>query len=289
MLKIFNLNGISLQIRSKQETSSASIKQHGMSFDLSEFQPNTLKSTCDLSVHQPQVSIVNHDHFVIFTWLSTYIIMHWPKRSNLEQELSSSRFNFLFLWKTLQSNLSWLHKTFSSLATLKKRPSKDRLSLTSESESGMLHEDLPMRQKAGEVALLVLDLLILLRARWVITGEVKVAESSTRSRHDLLELLLVVVLEAVLLLVIALVVVILLDVVVLVGGVELLPLGVVDDEVGGITALKTAPRRSPPLLVELVQCTELSHQQGDHSAHQKLRPKKTKQTLKKMRQWCWQG
>jgi hypothetical protein len=54
--------------------------------------------------------------------------------------------------------------------------------------------------------------------------------------HHLLEPLL-------LLLVLALAVVVLLGVVVLVGGgVELLPLGVVDDEVGGVTALEAAPR-----------------------------------------------
>jgi hypothetical protein len=29
-----------------------------------------------LSVHQPQVSKVHHDHFAIFTWLSTHIIVH---------------------------------------------------------------------------------------------------------------------------------------------------------------------------------------------------------------------
>jgi hypothetical protein len=68
----------------------------------------------------------------------------------------------------------------------------------------------------------------------------------------------------VLLLVIALAIVIPLGVVVLVrGGVELLSLGAVGDEVGGITVLKAAPRRSPPLLAELVQGTKLSHQQGD--------------------------
>jgi hypothetical protein len=71
--------------------------------------------------------------------------------------------------------------------------------------------------KAGEVAWLVLDLLILLGAGGVIAGEVKVVESSTRSRHHLLELLLLVVLEAVLLPVITLAVVIPLGVVVLVG------------------------------------------------------------------------
>jgi hypothetical protein len=39
-------------------------------------------------------------------------------------------------------------------------------------------------------------------------------------------------------------------VVVLVGGVQLLPLGAVSDEVGGVAALKAAPRRPPPLLAE---------------------------------------
>jgi hypothetical protein len=95
---------------------------------------------------------------------------------------------------------------------------------------------------------------------------VKVADGSTRSRHHLLELLLLLlfVLEAVLLLVIALAVVVPLGVVVLVrGAVELLPLRAVGDEVGGVGALEVAPRRSPPLLAELVQGKELSHQQGN--------------------------
>jgi hypothetical protein len=68
----------------------------------------------------------------------------------------------------------------------------------------------------------------------------------------------------VLLLVIALAVVIPLGVVVLVGGgVKLLSLGAVGDEVGDVTALEAAPRRSPPLLVEDVQSSKLSHQHGD--------------------------
>jgi hypothetical protein len=61
--------------------------------------------------------------------------------------------------------------------------------------------------------------------------------------HDLLELLLLLVPEAILLLVVTLVAGVVLDgVVVLVGGVELLPLGAVGDEVGGVTALEAAPR-----------------------------------------------
>jgi hypothetical protein len=104
--------------------------------------------------------------------------------------------------------------------------------------------------KAGEVTHLALGPLILLRAGGVIAGEVKEAEGSTRLGHHLLELLLLVP-KAVLLLIVALAVVISLGVVVLVGGgVELLPLGGVGDEVGGVTALKAAPRRSPPLFAE---------------------------------------
>jgi hypothetical protein len=118
--------------------------------------------------------------------------------------------------------------------------------------------------KVGEVARLALGPLILLRAGGFVTGEVEVAEGGTRSGHYLLELLLLVVPEAVLLLALSLVTgVIPVVVVVLVGGVKLLPLGAVDDEVGGVAALEAAPTRPPPLLAELVQSLELSRQQGD--------------------------
>jgi hypothetical protein len=118
--------------------------------------------------------------------------------------------------------------------------------------------DVPRRlaheAKAGEVARLALGPLILLRAVGVIIGEVKVTEGCTRLGHHLLELLLVVAPEAVLLLALTLVVgVVPVVVVVLVGGgVELLPLGAVDDEVGGVTTLEAAPTRPPPLLAEPV-------------------------------------
>jgi hypothetical protein len=64
-----------------------------------------------------------------------------------EKEFSSSRFNLLFLRKTLQSNLPWLRRTFLSSTTLKERPSGGRSSFTSESESKMCREDLSMRQR----------------------------------------------------------------------------------------------------------------------------------------------
>jgi hypothetical protein len=113
--------------------------------------------------------------------------------------------------------------------------------------------------KAGEVARLTLGPLILLEAGGVIAEEVEVADGCTHSGHHLLKLLLIP--EVVLLLIVSLVVVVPLGVVVLVGGgVELLPLGAVSDEVDGVTALEAAPRRSPPLLAELVQSSELSRQ-----------------------------
>jgi hypothetical protein len=57
----------------------------------------------------------------------------------------------------------------------------------------------------------------------------------------------------VLLLLVALAVVVPLGVVILDrGGVDLLSLGTVGDEVGGVAALDATPRRSPPLLAEPV-------------------------------------
>jgi hypothetical protein len=92
--------------------------------------------------------------------------------------------------------------------------------------------------KAGEVTWLTLDLLILLSI-----GGVKVTEGSTCSGRHLLKLLLLLIPETVLLLIIAHVVIVLFCVLILVGGgVELLPLGAVGDEVGGVTTLKTTPR-----------------------------------------------
>jgi hypothetical protein len=103
----------------------------------------------------------------------------------------------------------------------------------------------------------VLDLLILLWVGGVVTGEVKVTESGTRSGHDLLKLLLSLVPEAMLLLVVAFVVVVPLSVV------GLILLGAVGDKVGGVTALEATPKWSPHLLVKLVQGAELSRQHDD--------------------------
>jgi hypothetical protein len=71
-------------------------------------------------------------------------------------------------------------------------------------------------------------------------------------------------------------------VVVLIGGVKLLPLGAVDNEVGGVAALKAALGvSSSPCGTGAKLRTFLpvgrSHRQGcSHAAHQKLQTKKTK-------------
>jgi hypothetical protein len=114
--------------------------------------------------------------------------------------------------------------------------------------------------------LLALDLLILPWVGGGVTGEVEVTEGSTRSEHDLLKLLLLLVSVVVLLLLVALIVgviPVIIVVVVLVGGVVFLPLGAVGDEMGDVVALEAAPRWSHPLLAELMQGSQLSHQQDD--------------------------
>jgi hypothetical protein len=48
VLKILNLNGRSLQIRSKHRATCASTQKCGTSFELSEFQPSTIKQTSNM-------------------------------------------------------------------------------------------------------------------------------------------------------------------------------------------------------------------------------------------------
>jgi hypothetical protein len=52
VLKIFNLNGSSLQIGSKHRTTSAGTQKCGTSFELSGFQTSTIKKTCSMRMHE---------------------------------------------------------------------------------------------------------------------------------------------------------------------------------------------------------------------------------------------
>jgi hypothetical protein len=91
VLKIFNLNGSSFQIRSKQRTTSADTQKCGTSFDLSEFQSDTIKQTSNIRVNESQICIVNHDHSTSITWLCTHIIVRGSKRSNLRKKNSQAQ------------------------------------------------------------------------------------------------------------------------------------------------------------------------------------------------------
>jgi hypothetical protein len=116
VLKIFNLNGSNLQIRSKQRTSGASTKQCGTRFELSEFQPSTIKQTSNMRVYEPQICIVNHDHITVITCLGTHIIVRGSKRSNLRKNTFKLKIQFLVLTKNLAKQLVLIAKGILKLS-----------------------------------------------------------------------------------------------------------------------------------------------------------------------------
>jgi hypothetical protein len=111
MLKIFNLNGSSLQIRSKQRISGASTKQCGMSFELSEFQPGTIKQASNMGMRKSQIRIVNHDHIALITWFDTHIIVHRSKRSNIRKRTLKLKFQLLVIMKDFTKQLVLVSKS----------------------------------------------------------------------------------------------------------------------------------------------------------------------------------
>jgi hypothetical protein len=68
------------------------------------------------------------------------------RREAIFKMVFQSKIQLFVLTKTLQSNISWLHKAFSSSTTLEERLTKDRSSLTSESES--FGKDFPIRHSS---------------------------------------------------------------------------------------------------------------------------------------------
>jgi hypothetical protein len=182
------------------------------------------------------------------------------KRSNLRKRTLNLKIQLFVLVKNLTKQLVLVAKSIFKFGDSQRKTLGGWVITYIGVGVGDVPRWLAHEAKAGGVIRLVLGPLILLGAGGVIAGEVEVTKGGTRSAPHLLELLLLVPV-AVLLLVIALAVVVLLGVAVLVGGgVKLLPLGVVGDEVGGVTALEAAPRRSPPRLAEPVQSSDLSRQ-----------------------------
>jgi hypothetical protein len=145
MLNIFNLNNRIIQIRSKQMTSGTSTKQRGMSFELSEFQPGTIKQTSNMRVYESQIRIVINDHITVITWLGTHIIMHRSKRRNFGRNTFTLKIQPFVFMKNLAKQLVLVVKGIFKVNDSKKRHSGDRSSLTSELKSEMCREDFPMR------------------------------------------------------------------------------------------------------------------------------------------------
>jgi hypothetical protein len=111
MIKILNLNGHSLQIRSKHRTTSASTQKCGMSFELSEFQLSTIKKTSNMRLNEPQICIVDYDHSTSITWLGTHIIVHGSKRSNLRKRTLKLKIQLFVLTKNLTKQLVLVAKS----------------------------------------------------------------------------------------------------------------------------------------------------------------------------------
>jgi hypothetical protein len=76
-----------------------------MSIELSEFYPSTIKQASNMRMHESQIHIINHDHFIIVTWLSTHIIVRGSKRSNFRKGTLKLKIQFLVLMKDFTKQL----------------------------------------------------------------------------------------------------------------------------------------------------------------------------------------
>jgi hypothetical protein len=56
-------------------------------------------------VHNPQISIVHHDHIAVFTWFSTHIIVHRPERSNFSKRVFQFKIQLFVLTENLAKRL----------------------------------------------------------------------------------------------------------------------------------------------------------------------------------------
>jgi hypothetical protein len=192
-----------------------------------------------MRMHKPQIHIVDHDHFAVITWFDTHIIVRRSKSRNFRRSTFKLKIQLLVFMKNLTKQPVLIAKGTLKLNDSQRKTLGGWIITYIRVEVGDVSWRLAHEAKAGEVACLALGLLILLWAGGVIPREVEVAEGCTCSGHHLLELLLLLVPEAVLLFALALVTgAIPVAVVVLVGGVELLLLGAVSDEVGGVATLE---------------------------------------------------
>jgi hypothetical protein len=76
-----------------------------MSFELSEFQPGTIKQASNTGMHKPQIRIVNYDHIALIIWFDTHIIVRGLKRSNLRKRTLKLKIQLLVLTKEFTRQL----------------------------------------------------------------------------------------------------------------------------------------------------------------------------------------
>jgi hypothetical protein len=121
VLKIFNLNGNNLQIKSKQRTSGASTKQCGMRFELSKFPSGTIKQASHMKMHKPHIHIVNRDPFAVITWFGTHIIMRRSKSSDFRRSTFELKIQPFVFTKNLAKQLVLIAKGILKLDDSQKK------------------------------------------------------------------------------------------------------------------------------------------------------------------------
>jgi hypothetical protein len=172
-----------------------------------------------MRMHEPQIRIVNHDHIAVITWSGTHIIVRGSKRSNFRKNTFKLKIQFLVFTENLAKQLVLVAKVSLKLGDSQRKTLEGQIITYIRVGVRYVPWRLANEANASEVTLVALDLLILLWAGGVITREVEVSQGSTRSGHDLLELLLIT--KAVLFLIVTLVagvIPVIVVVVVLVGG-----------------------------------------------------------------------
>jgi hypothetical protein len=185
--------------------------------------------------------------------------MHRSERSNFNKRVPVQDSTFFVLMKNLAKQLILVAQTFPSSTTLEERLSNNRSSLTSESES--FGEDLPIRH--SPVKSHFFHLIFSYSSELEESSLEKSKSLKAAHTQDMIFWNFFLSPKWFFFLVITLVAgVIPIGIVVLIGGVKLLPLRAISDEVSGVITLKAAPERSP-LLAKLVQGTELPRRQSN--------------------------
>jgi hypothetical protein len=171
---------------SKSDLSNEQLVQahkSGTSFELSVFQSSTIKQTSNMWVYKPQIHIVNYDHIIAITRLGTLIIMRGSKRSNLRKSTFNLKIQLFIFTKNHAKQLVLIAKGILKLDDSKGKTLGEWIITYIRVGFRDVLQRLAHETKTGEVACLALEFLILLWAKGVITGEVKVVEGSIRSRH----------------------------------------------------------------------------------------------------------